>query len=109
MRTLLLLASLVTSLLAPLTSRAGSTQGKISILMAHSHDVVMFRIDAPHAGKPACSSDEWALSLANPGGRAMYALLLSAQNQGKPVVVYGSDACGAWADREEPVYVYITN
>ncbi|WP_133498430.1 hypothetical protein [Cognatilysobacter terrigena] len=109
MRILPLLASLAPLLLAPAISHAGSTQGKITILMAHSHDIVIFRIDAPHTGKPACSSDEWALSLANPGGRGMYALLLSAQAQGKSVTVYGSDACGAWADREEPVYLFITN
>lgn len=71
---------------------------------AHT-DVVFFTLDGGHTSKPACSADSWALSLSTHSGRAMYALLLSAQSQGKQVWVHGTGACAAWGDREEPQYV----
>jgi hypothetical protein len=78
------------------------------MLMAHSGDVVIFAA-GPHSNKPACNTagDDWAISIVTASGMAMYALLLSAQKQGKPVTIVGSGACSAWADREAPLYIYV--
>ena len=69
-------------------------------------DVVFFTAGS-HTGKPTCSTigDEWAFSLTTPGGRGMYALLLTAQLRGLPVTVNGSGSCPAWGDREAPLSI----
>lgn len=86
---------------APAPLLAGSSQGPVTLLQAHEGDVAMFSAGA-HSGAPACSSagEEWAFSLTSHYGRAMYALLISAQAQGKEVLVTGSNVCSAWGDRE---------
>lgn len=104
---LLKLTTAAIALLSCATATAGGGTGKVVMLMAHSNDVAIFALDGAHGDKPACSSDQWALSLATQGGRAMYALLMGAQAQGKPVVVFGTGACGAWGDREAPSYIYM--
>lgn len=94
---------------------AGHSEGKVTMLMAHVGDLVMFRAGAHH-NKPTCSTvgDEWAISLKSETGKAMYSLLLSAQAQGKSVTVIGPpngtqpESCPAWPDRESPVYVFMT-
>lgn len=87
---------------------AGNSVGKVAELMIHQGDVVIFTA-GPHVSKPACSTsgDGWALSLANETGKAMYALLLSAQARGQLVSVNGTGSCSAWADREAPRYLYV--
>lgn len=89
---------------------AGSGAGKVTFLRAHSSDIIMFGLSGGHVGKPTCAtaaSDSWALSLTTHTGRAMYAMLLSAQAQGKGVQVSGAGGCSAWADREAPTWIYI--
>jgi hypothetical protein len=90
-------------------AEAGSSSGRIIVLMAHVHDIVIFETAGDHADRPACSlgSNQWALSLSTLTGRAMYALLLSAQAQGKEVHVMGSGLCDAWGDRERPLYIFM--
>lgn len=102
---LIILGGLVVSTPA----QAGSANGKVKRLMAHVHNVVFFDLDGESTGRPACStqSTQWALSLTTNTGKAMYALLLSAHAQGKAVGVQGTGACGAWGDREEPLFIYM--
>ncbi|MGH8602101.1 MAG: hypothetical protein ACREXR_04790 [Gammaproteobacteria bacterium] len=107
MKSLLRNAFALSALLAWSGATAGNGSGKVVHLIAHAGDIVMFKLDESHTGKPACSSNEWALSLSTHSGRAMYALLLSAHSQGKRVVVQGADACSAWSDREAPIYIYM--
>ena len=38
----------------------------------------------------------------------MYALLLSAQAQGKFVSVTGNQGCAVWGDRENPLFIVLT-
>jgi hypothetical protein len=87
-------------------AHAGSSYGKITTIYAHTGDVILFGAGT-HAGKPACSTvgDEWSISLATAAGRAMYALLLSAQAQGKAVTAMGANTCSAWGDRETPYFI----
>lgn len=101
--TVLIIATLVAS--AP--ASAGNESGRIDQLMAHPGDVVMFSLDGEHLNKPACSTEPWALSLSTHTGRAMYALLLTAQAQGKQVYVQGAGDCSSWGDREAPLYIWI--
>lgn len=90
------------------SANAGTSTGPIAMIMAHVGDIVIFDAGS-HQGKPACHTvgEQWALSLATPTGRAMYALLLSAQIQGKSVSVTGSGTCSAWGDRESPLFIII--
>jgi hypothetical protein len=90
------------------SANAGSSSGIVAVIYAHEGDVVMF-VACSHQGRPACSTigNDWAISLATPTGKAMYAMLLSAQAQGKPVNVVGTDTCSAYGDREAPRYISV--
>jgi hypothetical protein len=107
-RLVTVIVSALISLATSLSVSAGSGNGKVVHLMVHTGDVVLFGLDGPHNDKPACSGDQWALSLATPTGRAQYALLLSAHAQQKVVHVAGAGDCGAWGDRERPFYIWVT-
>lgn len=70
----------------------------------------MFRT-AQNLNKASCSTahggTEWAFSLESKHGEAIYALVLSANAQGKNVKVVGAGDCNVWGDRERPRYVII--
>ena len=96
---------------------SGSSSGQVTGILvvsapwaapSPSSDVAVFSAGS-HSGKPACSviGDDWSISLTTPSGRAMYALILSAQAQGKSVNVAGSNTCSAWGDRETPVWIQL--
>jgi len=91
-----------------LNAISGSSTGAITVLMVNQADRVLFSA-GPHQSKPACSTqaDEWATSSATAAGKAMLAVLLSAQAQGKSVQVVGTGACAAWSDREEPQLIIV--
>lgn len=92
------------------TAQAGNAQGLVSLLFVHEPNVLMFRVgtivnDAPNC---AVASRQWAISLSDPMGKSMMALLLSAQAQGKQVYVHGyPNTCRDWGDRELPSYALI--
>jgi hypothetical protein len=84
---------------------AGVGQGNVAFLFPTTNTdggVVFIGLAGAnaHTNKPVCSGIEWALSLATPGGRGVYATLLSAQAQGRPVTLYGFNNCNVWGDRE---------
>ncbi|GLX78752.1 hypothetical protein tinsulaeT_20920 [Thalassotalea insulae] len=88
---------------------AGDGSGLITRIYVHDGagtkaPVVMFNVET-HTGQPECSSHEWAFELETEVGKAMYALLLSAASQNKPVVVKGANHCNAWGDREHPYWI----
>ena len=89
---------------------AGTSGGLVVKIYVHVQDIVIFQAGV-HEGKPSCSriGDEWAFSLTTPTGKAMYALLLMANAQGKTISVQGTGACTAWADRETPLYIVLSN
>lgn len=91
------------------SASAGSSTGTVAQILVVTGDVVTFSAGS-HQGKSACSTtaDDWAFSLTTASGKAMYALLLSAQAQGKSIGVVGTQACTAWPDRETPQYIYLT-
>ncbi|MDW6002756.1 hypothetical protein [Vibrio mangrovi] len=96
------------------TASAGTGTGKITQVIVHrddsGHGVVMFRTEG-NSEKAPCSTitNEWAFSLSNELGKAMYSLVLAAQAQGKPVTVKGMHQCNDWSDRESPLYVAVYN
>ena len=88
-------------------AHAGNSYGTPINLGIHAGDVVMFAAGTFSAA-PACNTmKEWAFSLQTPAGRAMYALLLQAQTQNKKILVYGTNSCSVWGDRETPYYIRI--
>jgi hypothetical protein len=86
----------------------GSSNGEVTRLMVHNPGIVMFNAGS-HPNKPGCNTagNEWAFKLDTSRGRSMYALLLTAVNQGIPVHVYGTGQCSAWGDREDVYWMYL--
>lgn len=85
---------------------AGDGSGRVTTIMVHEGDVMFFALDT-HMGAPACNPNgQWAVSLASQKGRAMYAMLLSAQARSAPVYVKGAGDCADWGDRERPLYMW---
>ena len=91
------------------TVHAGSSSGPITQVSVVG-DAVLFTAGT-HVNKPACSTigDDWSISLATPGGRAMYALVLSAQAQRLSIYASGyvPGNCSAWGDRETPSVIQV--
>lgn len=106
------MAAISLAVMSP-TAFAGSSSGQVVGLsvLGGPYNVVYFQIGQPgnHTNKPACSTwgEEWALSLNSEGGRAQYAMLLSALMSGKSVNVAGTNQCTAWGDRETPESITI--
>jgi hypothetical protein len=98
----------LTAFSATVLAGRGASNGEVLRIMVHTPGVVMFGAGS-HPNKPSCSTagNEWAFSLNSPKGRSMYALLLSAVNQGIPVHVYGTGKCSAWGDREDVHWLYM--
>lgn len=91
---------------------AGTGGGKILQIMVHhgganGQGIVIFTTEF-NSSKPTCSNaTDWAISLNNEYGKALFALLLSAQAQQKSINVLGSGDCADWGDRERPLYVSV--
>lgn len=85
--------------------------GNVTRLTPHAGDVVIFDIAGPRLDSPACSTmgTEWAISLSTPTGRAMYAMLLLAHAQNRPMRVFGSGICLSWTQRAEAVWMQPEN
>lgn len=78
------------------------------VLYVGGTGVFIFKTSSAMSGTPACNTtQEWAVQLNNPGGRAIMQQVSLAASLGKPVYVAGENVCGAWADRESVGYVYI--
>jgi hypothetical protein len=80
---------------------AGTGGGHVSKIQSVQNGVVIFQTDT-QTGAPTCAaySNQWAIDTSSLSGRAIYALLLTAVNQGKSVTVKGTGGCEAWYDRE---------
>lgn len=92
------------------SSWAGTSQGLVTNIFIHSPGVLMFKAGTIN-GTPVCNTNnQWAISLATPEGKPMLAVLLSAQSQGKQVIVAGySNTCRDWGDRELPSYIILVD
>jgi hypothetical protein len=93
------------------TAHAGSSSGKVTGIFMHTPDIVMFGAGTIN-GTPSCSSgtQQWAIKLSDPAGKGFLAMLLSAQAQGKSVIVHGyTNTCRDWGDRELPSYIVIVD
>ena len=108
-------------LLIPSFGYCGIGSGRITAIYAHEKvvngidkGVVMFSMEG-RDGSPAANATtgctaaatDWAFDSSSDHGKAMYALLLSAATQGKPVFVKGSGDCRDWSDRERPLFIRI--
>lgn len=98
-----MLALLCSLLLTPCLGWSnGSTSGRIvNILAAATTAVVFISVDS-HINKPACSTvgNDWALDVSTVQGRAVYALILTAQAQSRAIQIIGTNDCSVWGDRE---------
>lgn len=110
MKKILLAIILMSSLVSINAAMAGSSSGLVSTIYVIEGDIVVFK-SGPHQ-QPSCSSigdESWAFSLTTSAGKAMYALLLTASSQSKPVTVIGNNLCNSTSlnDRESPYYINV--
>ncbi len=91
-------------------AQAGNSQGLVSSIFVHTPGVLMFQVGTAINSAPSCASGtkQWAISLTDPMGKSLMALLLSAQAQGKQVYVHGyTETCRDWGDRELPSFAIL--
>ena len=90
-----------------------TAMGQPAAIFIHEPNLLMFAAGAltgPAATGCAAGTNQWAISMDRPMGKALYAALLQAQSLGKQVFVVGySDLCSDWGDRALPSYVVIVD
>jgi hypothetical protein len=89
---------------------ASNAQGTVSGLFIHTPGVLMFQVGTAISSGPSCASStkQWAIALTDPMAKSLMALLLSAQAQGKQVLVVSYlDTCRDWGDRVVPSYAML--
>ena len=93
---------------------AGTGSGTVTKIYTHVGDVVLFSTQSHvhDESRNACIAEqgantEWAITLTTETGKAMYAQLLAAATQKKPVVVVGANDCNDFPGRERPSYVVV--
>lgn len=117
-----LVALMLIAFIIPSTSFAGEGSGNVIHILSHEKiakvdddddsdhkvniGVIMFQLES-HTNKPLCSGMGWAFNANDAHGKAMYAMLLSAAAQSLSVTVMGSNDCGAWGDRERPLFIKV--
>jgi hypothetical protein len=91
-----------------MTAVAGWTSGQIKSILITKNNILMFDSGIKNQ-PPNCQTvaNQWAVDLSTSSGKAIYALLLSAQVQDKEVVVVGQNSCAVWPDRETVDYLWI--
>jgi len=98
-KTILLIASLIAVTLSA-SAYAGSSRGTVENVTVNILSRVFFEAGTP-VNQPTCAQQvSWALDASTPEGRAMYALILTAQANGNEIIVTGNNLCGVQADRE---------
>jgi hypothetical protein len=80
--------------------------GLISNVMPMRNGVVIFQHSGSRTATPSCHGvgHGWTLNASTVAGQAQLAVLLSAQAQGKPIVIVGWGICNDWADTEAVNY-----
>jgi len=81
---------------------AGDGGGTVQIQLVYNNNLLFF-FTSQRNNAPACSSStqkRWVMDISTFHGRAKYALLLSAQLSGKPVIISGQNNCSVWGDSE---------
>lgn len=82
---------------------AGTAVGHIgSILIRNDKDTVLFSVTTPIHNTPACNeTNQFAIHLNEPGGKAIYKALLTAKRMNDTVMVDGTKSCsGNWKSED---------
>jgi hypothetical protein len=95
--------------LCAITSPAAASDtgpGLVSNVMPMRNGVVIFQHSGSRTATPAChgAGHGWTLNAGTVAGQAQLAVLLSAQAQGKKIVIVGWANCNDWADTEAANY-----
>jgi hypothetical protein len=96
------LSLLALGVLASGAARAGAGGGKVSTVVVIKGGIVVFNT-ATHVGYPICEeapTQFWAIDSSTVNGKAQYALLLTAINNGMNVSVAGANTCDVYPTRE---------
>jgi hypothetical protein len=91
---------------------AGDSNGLVSRISQYE-GITMFTAGT-HNNKPSCQisnngGEAWAISVYSAHGKAMLALIMSAQAQGKRMQVWGDSSCSTWYSLETAASVEITD
>lgn len=91
-----------------MTAVAGWSSGQIKTILITKNNMLFFESGIKNQ-PPNCQTvpNQWAIDLSTASGKAIYALILSAQAQGKEIVVVGQNFCTVWPDRESIDYLWI--
>lgn len=85
-----------------------SQAGKVSNTIVTRSGRFFFDHGGLRANPPACSVyQRWVVDITTAQGQAMMALILTAQSQGKNIVVNGTGDCRDWADTEAIDHVIV--
>jgi hypothetical protein len=96
----------LTCALLHLNGNAGSSSGAVTMMIVNSSNFLFFTAGTK-SNSPSCgNNNQWALNLSTPTGRSIYALILSAQAQGKVLYIVGNGTCNGWGDREDVLFAY---
>lgn len=97
--------SAILGLLAVGASNAASAStgapGRVHNVISHSAGRVFFDHSGVRTERPECAvHNRWVIDVSSAAGQAMLSVLLTAQAQGKNIVVHGTSSCSTWADTE---------
>lgn len=99
------------------SAHAGSSvTGKVQILYNYylgnaqdqASNIAVVGIAGQVVNKPPCNvAEQYAFSLKDPTGRAMFAQLLHAQSSGLSVSIVGDGTCITWGNSERPLFMWV--
>ncbi|HEY0197996.1 MAG TPA: hypothetical protein VGC19_05565 [Rhodanobacter sp.] len=86
---------------------AGNGSGNVTQVGAVENGIVVFST-VVHTGTPTCvATQQWAINTTTVQGKGIYALLLTAVNDGKAVTVTGGNVCDVYGGIETAIRLYV--
>lgn len=71
--------------------------------------VFFFATNGTRSSPPSCATvpGRWAIDGSTAGGQQSIAVVMSAQAQGKQIIVQGNGTCSVWGDTETASYIEV--
>lgn len=89
-------------------STAGS--GYITNIATNSSGAVSFQHSGGRSARPGChtqAANVWLFNANSAQGQAKLSILLTAYALHKPIIIYGTGACGEWGDSESVDVMFV--
>ena len=89
---------------------SASQPGLVANTIANHSGRFFFETAGQRTTRPGCAYyPRWVVDASTPAGQAVMALVLTAQGQGKLLLVQGLDDCRDWPDTEAVSHVQVVN